>query len=864
MRRKFVLFLALVGLASALSFNKGYFEKNAGQWDGKVLFLGRTPDFNVWFLQNEVVLSSRDGKETIKLRMVEGNPVEVVGEKPLELKVNYIKGNRKRIKSVPTYSRVRLKEVWPGIDLVFYFRDEEQLEFDLEARAGADLSRARIKPSADEVKIGKNEVLLRSGSMKFLVKIPEAVTVEEGRRGRKIEARFQSVGNGEFVLEAGSFTSGIIIDPLFLNYSTYAGGSSYDYAYGNYVDKKGNQYVTGWTYSSDYPTTPGSFQENKPGHWDTFLVKISPDGSTPVFATYLGGSSIDVGYSVVVDDQGNVYVAGATWSNNYPLKNPLQSTHKGYHDCFITELTPDGSDLVFSTYWGGSNWDWVFRMDLTSSREIILTGVTRSSDFPLVSPIQATYGGNDDTFVVKFLPDGAGVVFSTYLGGSGTEWGYDITSDPQGNIYVTGWTTSTDFPVVAALQPTPGGNTDGFFVKLKGDGSSFVFSSYLGGSGDDRINGFYVDPVGDIYLCGGTDSTDFPTQKALQPALAGGKDGFITKVFRTGDKLIYSTYIGGSGDDEAADVEVNELMEPTVTGGTASSDFPVKQEIFGYSGNWDLFVLRLSRSGSSLIFSTYLGGSNYDQSSSLHLGGKGSIYISGGTNSSDFPVLNPMQGSFAGGSYDGIAVKLTYNDPPVAVIKGDSQACLAQEKIVLDGSSSHDRDGRIVTYQWNLEKKPAGSSATLKPAGEKAYLVPDLPGRYEVSLRVMDNSGEWSRKTFFTIKVGQPNLRIEIEGQRTEDRAWIIKSDSVHLFLRYYPSSCPITPSRFVLYRWKDGEGKEKIAEMRPGDFTWNESGGYFQMEYTDGSLEPGVRYKYRLEALDKKGTLLGWKEAEF
>ncbi len=858
--KKLLILLFLGGGLLAFTLHQGYFEKNLGQWNRKVVFLGRHPNYNIWILRDSLVISSRDGKNSVALRFVRGKASKVSGILPLVFKLNYLRGN-KRVKSVPTFKGVKLKEVWPGINLTFYFNEKGQLEFDVEVFPTSKHSEPRIKASAEEIEIKDEKIILMSSPLKFCLRIPKAILVQEDSV-REVKVRFSPLGEKEFSFRMPDSKAPVVIDPLFIDYSTYSGGSNYDYAYGNFVDRYGNHYITGWTFSSDFPTTPGSFQDAKPGHWDAFLVKISKDGNTPIFATYIGGSSIDVAYDVVVDEKGYIYMGGATWSDDFPLKAPLQPVRGGAHDCFITELTPDGSSLVFSTYWGGSNWDWVFGLGLTRTRDIIFTGVTRSPDFPVIAPVQSSFGGGDDAILVKFSPDGAGVVFSTYLGGTGNEWGYGVASDDFGNVYISGWTDSPDFPIAKPFQGTIGGGEDAFFAKIKPTGFSMVFSSFLGGSGNDRSFGIDVDPVGDIYLSGSTDSPDFPLRRAFQSTLAGGKDGFITKIFRSGNSLIYSTYIGGSNDDEAIEIKINELREATVCGGTSSSDFPAKDETFSYNGSWDAFVLRLSRSGSSLVFSTIIGGSADEEAFALSLGGRGAIYIAGGTNSVDFPVLTPLQGTLAG-SYDSFASKFTFNYIPIVIINGPKNFCLSgsEKRIPLDGRDSYDKDGRIVLYRWNLESKPAGSSAFIKAEGEQAYLYPDLPGKYEVSLRVMDNGGLWSKKTSFSLKVLKSKFTLLMEIFRGEESAWIIKKDYALITLRLKSGGPCGEKITLIKVKRKSRTEEKMVKEIRIEEFT--SQGEYLIYRFYDKYLEKGESYIYSAEAYDSEGNLLIVKKAE-
>jgi hypothetical protein len=376
-----------------------------------------------------------------------------------------------------------------------------------------------------------------------------------------------------------------------------------------------------------------------------------------VYSTYLGGSAGDQGYGIAVDGSGNAYIAGTTWSSDFPTVNPIQAANNGAPEAFLTKLNPAGSAIIYSTYLGGSGADWALAMAVDTAGNAYLTGNTESPNFPIVNPIQGTYvgGGNYEGFVTKVNSAGSALVYSTYLGGSGGDQPGGIAVDSSGNAYITGKTGSTDFPTVNPLQPANAGGGDAFITKINPAGTAYVYSTYLGGTGSDQAMGIAVDRAGNVYVAGGTTSADFPTKKALQPLYGGGGDAFVTKINAAGSALVYSTYLGGSGQDGTDypnAIALDSLGNAYIAGFTYSSDFPtVNPTQAANAGNGDAFVAKVNSAGSALVYSSYLGGTGSEAREPAVIGvdSAGNIYVFGTTSSTDFPTVNPIQAANAGG-----------------------------------------------------------------------------------------------------------------------------------------------------------------------------------------------------------------------
>jgi len=317
--------------------------------------------------------------------------------------------------------------------------------------------------------------------------------------------------------------------------------------------------------------------------------------------------------------------------------------------------------LAYSTYLGGSgvNGDHASGIAVDSAGNAYVTGQTCSADFPTGNSIQA-YAGNCDVFVTKLNPDGSALVYSTFLGGSDSEGAGGIALDGAGNVYATGETSSTDFPSVNAIQNTSHGNVDGFVTKINGTGNLLIYSTYLGGHGDDQGSGIAVDSAGNACVVGTTESGNFPTKNAIQPTFAGGnRDAFVTKISPDGSAFVYSTYLGGNDDDYGAGIALDGAGNAYIAGSTLSTNFPTRNPIQpALSGVIDAFVTEINSAGSLLVYSTYLGGSGWDQAFGVAADATGNAYVTGNTQSTDFPTSNAIQNSLGSSKRNAFVSKI--------------------------------------------------------------------------------------------------------------------------------------------------------------------------------------------------------------
>jgi hypothetical protein len=459
----------------------------------------------------------------------------------------------------------------------------------------------------------------------------------------------------------------LVIDPVVLVYSTYLGGSCSDSASGIAVDTSGCAYVTGDTTRGDFPIK-GAYDNTYNGFIDAFVTKFAPSGRTLVYSTYLGGNFWDGGHAIAVDANGAAYVLGHTFSSDFPLKKAIQNTLDPYGSLFITKLSSSGNALVYSTYLGGSQSDSPMRIALDRTGAAYISGNTRSPDFPTRNALDKTFNGESDAFLAKLPPMGGELVFSTYLGGKGGDYLYDIVLDRLGFIYLTGGTSSSDFPRKNAYRSRLRGSSDAFLTKLSPDGKTIVYSTLLGGSSDDGGSGIAVDLSGTVFLTGTTHSSDFPVKNAYDRILSGRCDAFLTAFAPSGKALVFSTFFGGNHVESGHNLARAGNGDLIISGSTFSSDLPIRNAYDETAnGQQDVFLAGFSPAEGRLLYSTYFGGSKYDYilSQGMAVGGDGAVYITGWTKSPDLPTKSAFDKRL-GGLDDAYLAKFL---PPAAPAK---------------------------------------------------------------------------------------------------------------------------------------------------------------------------------------------------
>ena len=650
------------------------FIPNLGQTDPDVRFHVQGLGGMLFFASREVVLSlpnhgadvdhttlsaSRNAAQSdstvLSLHFEEANPsVYLTGVDPLPGHVNFMIGNdpAQWQTQIPTFAGVLYEDLYPGIDLR-YDGQEGQLKGTYIVSPGVDpnvirwrydgVFNIRADPATGDLQI----VLDRQGKHMLVEKAPVAWQIVEGNQ-MPVQVRYQAAADGRvrFVIEHYDTALPLVIDPT-LTYSSFLGGSDTDVGRDIAVDAAGNIYIAGDTFSTDFPTAH-PLQPQLGGGNDVFVTKLNAQGTTIQWSTFLGGNLFDEADGIAVDDVGNVYVTGDTTSANFPIKNARQPTSGGLRDAFVAKLNAQGNTLAYSTFLGGNRIEEARALAVDHNEQVYVVGVTDSPNFPIANALDTTLDGDSDAFVAKLNPSGNALRFSTYFGGNDTEDGYDITLDQAGDAYISGLTFSADFPLKSPVQATRGGGggaPDAFVTKMNADGSGLQYSTYLGGSDYDFAFGIAVDDQGATYIGGITFSPDFPTRDALDDTYNGGDgDAFVTKLTPQGYTFAYSSYLGGSGIDKGNDIAVDRAGAMYIVGDTDSTDFPIIDPVDGtFNGVADAFVTKVHPQGSALTYSTFLGGTILDTGIAIAIDDFGAAYITGQTASANFPTVRPLQ-----------------------------------------------------------------------------------------------------------------------------------------------------------------------------------------------------------------------------
>jgi hypothetical protein len=667
--------------ASAGTGDSLRFEPNLGQFDGRVSYLARGRSFALFLTPDGATLKldrhDGGGHTVVAMKVRGAASVQPYGIAKLPGQNNYFAGQDRANwrTGVDAYAKVRYQSVLPGVDLVYYGTEGRELEYDFVLDAGVTPSALLVDfEGVSDIEVapdGSARLRLHDGSV--LTKQPPVAYQIDGERRVAVNVKYELRSGGlGFLVGDHDCSLPLVIDPV-LTYSSYFGGSSYDEATGVAADSAGNTYLVGYTASTLFPTYSPQQPTHGGGSYDAFVVKLDATGQNRIYSTYLGGSGPDMAYAVASDAFGNAYVAGLTASPNFPVVSAAQTSAGGAQDAFVAKLNPSGSALIYSTYLGGALDDYARGIAVSGAGAAYLVGTTFSTNFPKVGALQASLNGTYDAFVTQLTPAGSGLVYSTYLGGSGTEYGNAIAVDTSGSAYVVGATTSSNFPLASARQSAhAGGSNDAFVSKLNLSGSALLFSTYLGGSGSDEAFGVTV-TLGTAVVVGSTLSTNFPLAFAKQPVAGGNNhtDAFVSRFDPSGSSLIYSTYLGGSGNESATAVASDAAGDAYIVGSTDSSDLPLESPITGqetYRGGVDAFIAAITPTGSRFVYTSYLGGTTEDRAVGVAFSA-GTTHVVGNTRSTDFPRVNPIINGLVG-AQDAFVAKLPGIEPAGAPALG--------------------------------------------------------------------------------------------------------------------------------------------------------------------------------------------------
>ncbi len=696
------------------------FESNVGQYESGARFVSRGPAYYLSLSPAEVTVmlrkvekalvdennlpraintaATRVDYRNLRIELLCANSVATMtGVGEVSSRVNYFIGNdaSKWRTGVPAFDRVRVTDVYPGINLIHY-GNQNRLEYDFEIAPGVSAEIIAMKfTGADKIVVdAAGDLILSLGNEEIRQPKPVIYQTVRGER-KKIEGGYvlADANTVKFMLGDYDRALPLVIDPV-VSYVVLQGGAADDVFWALATDALGNIFVAGETTSAGLGSS-GVFQTNLAGvlagHGDVLIQKLPniPSNFSTTYSTYLGGAAYEAAFGLAVDAEGNAYVAGYTGSTNFPTSNPLQTNIAGVVragvgapplDCFIAKIGPFGTNLIFSTFFGGTKDDVGLGLSLDAATNIYVAGYTLSTNFPVVNFTAVTnivgtnvvvttnsLAGNEDAFVIKLAASGANVIYSRYIGGAGRDYATDVITGSAGEPVLVGYTTSSLFPTTTnAVQLLFNGTTnfssayDAFVTIVGATNSAINYSSYLGGTNDDFAFRAATDAAGAIYVAGSTRSANFPrTSTNLYSSVITNTlspDAFVSKLNPSLTNWDYSVTFGGSASDEAWDVAVNSAGRAQVIGVTSSVNFPTNTAanfLRGtHSGGTDMFLSELNSAGTTLTRSAYLGVETDDAGYAVTCDAGDNIYAAGVT--------------FDTGK-DGFIVKILADDPTLAI-----------------------------------------------------------------------------------------------------------------------------------------------------------------------------------------------------
>jgi hypothetical protein len=725
---------------------KLHFERNNGQADASYQYVARGKGYSLMLAADRVLMSVRGGKSspptTVAMRVVGGTTVRPVALEPQAARVNYLLGNDRSawVTDVPTYGRVAYRSVYPGIDLVYY-GNQQRVQYDFVVGPKADPGRIGVAfDGISKLRLASNGDLIvdtPAGAIRHAK--PYAYQIIGGRQ-KPIQARFTIASAKTVGFQIGSYdrNRALVIDPLVypvLEFATFLGGSGDDGAEAVATDSAGYAYVASWTNSGNFPTKPGSYDTSINGNYDVAVSKISPNGKTLIYSTFIGGSGYDYASDIVVKG-GNAIVVGDTDSTDFPVTvGAVQGTNAGGADGFVTELNASGTALVASTYVGGSAYDSLRSVALApGTNRVCVTGWTQSSNYPTTpGAFQTTWPGGlpSSAFATVLLPGLNGFHFSSFLHGNAQEqYGTGVAVDALGRVAVVGRTNSLTFPTTpGAYQTTVKGEMDAFITMFAANGASLEWSTLYGGLWTDGAEDALIDADGNVCFVGRADSNDLPMRGAFQGANMGRKDAFFAAIEPGGAMYHWGTYLGGSTDDEAFRMAQDSAGYVYVIGETWSSDLPVTPGAYqsARSGSSDSFVAKLKPTGAGVFleYLTYLGGSGYERGTGVATDGSNIVYVTGVTTSSNFPTkAGVVQATYGGGDEDGFLARFDVNYIPTTHWTIDRSGIITEDIYLRAYDLMRTSDNALLvgeTITFKIDGTPVGTQVT--NAGGDAFLL---------------------------------------------------------------------------------------------------------------------------------------------
>jgi FG-GAP-like repeat/Beta-propeller repeat/FG-GAP repeat len=790
------------------------FEENRGQTDERVKFLSRGAGYNLFLTESEMVLAlhktAKDEKaESVVLRMsaVGGkSPSKIEGEDEQNGKSNYFidADASKWLRDVPNYSKVRYAGIYDGVDLIYYGKGQ-QLEFDFVVEPNADFRQIALKfEGARKIELSADGDLLLELDGGLIKQHKPSIYQETNGERKEIAGNYVLKNETEvgFAIEAYDASKPLVIDPV-LVYATYLGSEEYEVSSEIAVDAAGNAYITGYAVPPAFPTTPGSVRptvSNPQNSLFPFVSKISANGSTLLYSTYLGGAGI----SIAVDAAGNAYTLGTPGSGIFATTPGALDMGRG--SVAVTKLNPQGNQIIYAARFGSSGTDTPRAIAIDLAGNAYVTGTTNCGfttsqcDFPILNAPQPNYI-TADSFISELNSSGTALIYSTYLGGSALDRTYAIDVDSSGSAYVTGETTSSNFPTTAgAFDRTYNCNpqficrSDVFVTKIAPNGGTFVYSTYIGGLGQDEGQGIAVDNSGNAYIGGptqgrfsGAPEDGYPTTPGAFK-MFGSIEGFVTKLNPTGSTLVYSSLLGGIDSDcfeeRINDIDIDRLGNAYVVGMTSCGSFPTANALQPAPSSFreEAFLTKFNPQGSTLVYSTFLGGPRYDEAYAVAVDAAGSAYVTG-TTSGDFQLITP-------GAYD-----TTWNG---------ADAEHPDDIFVMKVSE------RLRSSQFDFDGDGRADIAAFRPSNSNWYIANS--SNNSNSERQFGVNGDLIAPADFD---GDGKSDIAVFRPSTGTWYWLNSTTNAATVFGFGANGDLPAPADF------DGDGKADVAVFRPSTGTW-------------------------------------------
>jgi hypothetical protein len=771
------------------------FEPNLGQTNSKVQFLSHGKGYG-FFLTGDTAtlqLGTRNPR-TVELNVANGqSPAKILGEAPLPGTANYFRGGDEArwLRNVPTYARVRMTSVYPGVDLVYY-GDHRQLEYDFVVHPGANAVQVALtEQGASALKLSADGALMMQVGESTLHWHAPIAYQDIGGHRFQVAARYEIAGSTiRFHIGEYDHTHDLVIDPVLI-YSTYLGGNGgADGDVGNAIaaDSAGNAYVAGIASSTDFPTTSSAMQPASAGNDDAFVAKLNPQGTAFIYSTYLGGGGQDIAWGIAIDAAGEAFITGQTGSGLHGTA-PFPTTAGAYqrtpnpatlnNSGFIAKLSADGSNLLYSTYLSGANDSFATGIAVDPAGDAYVVTNT-ASGFPVSSGAYQEAAGTDSCpyeqfadgqaqAVTELNPDGSALVYSTYVG-HGCDYGSGIAVNSSGEAYITGYTQDSTYPITTgAAQSKFGGVVDAFVTKLNAAGNGLMYSTFLGGSLADFGYGIALDPSGYAYVTGASDGNFPTTSGAYDKTVAnnGYRKGFVTKMSPLGKAFVYSTYVADAGNVSFNAIAVDKGNNAHVTGYTDGKQYPVTsnaaQDTCYPSSTGCLtqaVVTKLNPTGSALVYSSYFGASdatnNYfpgNIGNGIAVDNAGGFYITGRTSNGLKTTTSAVEPTYraTSNSTDAFVAKFNIDGTAtttttVTITSPANDSTMASTSVDVSGSASGGNVGWMQIYVNGVRQ--------LQVAGSTIHDTLTLSaGQRRITVQAIDKDGSVAKSTVYvTIK----------------------------------------------------------------------------------------------------------------